>query len=121
MDDVLFTELLEWFSEFLPQTEQHILLVDGHDSHERYSVLQMARKNRIIIIRFPANKELNYQNPEATEMTTSSQTYRARKRDLIRDAGRQKQKEKDYRSWQTDLELFLNLIKRSYLIPEAIL
>jgi hypothetical protein len=57
MDDVLFTELIQNFSEFLlKDTEEfHILLVDGHDSHERYSVLQMARMNNIIIVRFPSH------------------------------------------------------------------
>jgi hypothetical protein len=56
MDDVLFTELLElWTACCVPPDEVHILLVDGHDSHERYNVLSIARQKNLIIIRFPSH------------------------------------------------------------------
>lgn len=55
MDDVNFTDLLDKFSKLVPADEVQILLVDGHDSHERHSVLSMARRNNIIIIRFPSH------------------------------------------------------------------
>ncbi len=39
------TELLDKFSRSISADEVRILLVDGHDSHERHSVLSMARSD----------------------------------------------------------------------------
>ena len=55
MDDVMFTELIDKFGDMVPANEIQILLVDGHDSHERHSVLSMARKKNIIFVRFPSH------------------------------------------------------------------
>jgi hypothetical protein len=56
MDDVLFTEYMEWFGAELVRKGykgQHILMVDNHDSHLRARPIQAAMKNNIVIFTFP--------------------------------------------------------------------
>ena len=58
MDDLLFTEYLEWFAAELKRkgyTGQHILMVDNHDSHERSRPIEAAMRNDIIIFAFPSH------------------------------------------------------------------
>ncbi len=58
MDDLLFTEYLEWFACELKRksyTGQHILIVDNHDSHERSRPIEAAMRNDIIIFAFPSH------------------------------------------------------------------
>jgi hypothetical protein len=58
MDDVLFTEYLQWFSAELARkgyTGQHILMVDNHDSHERSRPIQAAMLNNVVIFTFPSH------------------------------------------------------------------
>ena len=58
MDDILFTEYLQWFAEELVRKGykgQHILMVDNHDSHERSRPIEAAMLNNLIIFTFPSH------------------------------------------------------------------
>ena len=57
MDTNLFVRWMEHFIDTVKPSpkEPHLLLLDGHMSHKSFAVMDLARKNGVIMLNFPPN------------------------------------------------------------------